>query len=253
MSNILLFINGKLGLKIVKFLASQTKVQIVGIVVNAPDKRSPNYIPQLMELSPSLQLFVYSEHLWEQADFQDVLGDTNLAVSALFGHLIPSKVIDFFGTNIVNLHPSLLPLGRGADPIAWAIIENNQQGVSIHVLEEKLDSGPIISQSQIATTFGMSAGDIYELAMDELERLFHEFIANWPAQTESEPQKGLSSYHQASELQAIRTELCQSGPDLERSLRVIQALTFADGRAARLRLDNGELWEVSLKLSRIED
>jgi len=253
MNKILLFVNGKLGLKLINFLASQTETEVAGVVVNGPEKRKSNYISQLLEISPSLRLFEYSENLWEQSEFQEILDETDLAVSALFGHVIPSKVVKFFGTNIINLHPSLLPVGRGADPIAWAIIENNRQGVSIHVLEEKLDSGPIISQSEIATTFGMTAGEIYDLAMDELARHFQEFIDMWPAQIKSDPQEGKSSYHQASELQALRAKVSEGDSDLERSLRTIQALTFADGRAARLRLSNGELWEVSLTMSRIED
>jgi len=253
MNKILLFVNGKLGLKLINFLASETETEVAGVVVNGPEKRTSNYISQLLEISPSLRLFEYSENLWEQSEFQEILDKTDLAVSALFGHVIPSKVINFFGTNIINLHPSLLPVGRGADPIAWAIIENNRQGVSIHVLEEKLDSGPIISQSEIATTFGMTAGEIYDLAMDELARHFQEFIDMWPAQIKSDPQEGKSSYHQASELQALRAKVSEGDSDLERSLRTIQALTFADGRAARLRLSNGELWEVSLTMSRIED
>lgn len=253
MKRILLFINGKLGLEIINFLSSQTDIAIVGVVANAPEKRASNYISQLRELSPFLRLFEYDENLWERSEFQEILDETDLAVSALFGHVIPSKVVKFFGSNIVNLHPSLLPLGRGADPIPWAIIENNRQGVSIHVLEEKIDTGPIISRSEIATTFGMTAGDIYELAMDELVRNFQEFIKEWPTHKKPEPQEGKSSYHQASELQTLRVEFSQGKFDLERSLRMIQALTFADGRTARIRLSNGELWEISLSMSRIED
>ena len=253
MKKILLFVNGKLGLRIIDLLLDHPDIAIVGAVVNAPEKRNSDYITQLLELSPSLQLFVYSENLWEQSEFNEILNDADLGVSVLFGHVIPTKVLEFFGSNIMNLHPSLLPLGRGADPIAWGIIENYRQGVSIHVLEEKLDSGPIISQSEITVTFGMNSGDVYELAMNELTKLFHEFIVNWPVQIKTEPQKGRSSYHQASELQALRVELSKGNHDIERALRIIQALTFADERTARLRLANGELWEVSITMSRIED
>ena len=253
MKRILLFVNGNLGLEIINFLSSQTDISIVGVVVNCPEKRTSNYISQLQELAPSLRLFDYGENLWDQSEFQEILDETDLAVSALFGHIIPSKVVKFFGSNIINLHPSLLPLGRGADPIPWAIIENNRQGVSIHVMEEKLDTGPIISQSEIATTFGMTAGDIYVLAMDELVRNFQEFIKGWPTHEKPKPQEGKSSYRQASELQTLRAKLSQGNIDLERSLRTIQALTFTDGRTARLRLSNGELWEISLSMSRVED
>ena len=103
-SSILLFVNGKLGLKIVRILASQTEIKVAGVVVNSKEKRTPNYISQLLELSPSLRLFEYSKNLWEQSEFQETLNETNLAVSALFGHIIPSKVVKIFGL-LKSLNP----------------------------------------------------------------------------------------------------------------------------------------------------
>jgi methionyl-tRNA formyltransferase len=252
-NKVLLFVNGGLGLKVINILETRTNIAIVGVVVNSPEKRNSNYISQLFELSPTLRLFEYTEDLWKQSEFQDVLNESNLAVSALFGHIIPSEIVKFFGLNIFNLHPSLLPLGRGADPIPWAIIENIRQGVTIHIVEEKLDSGPIISQSEIMVTFGQTAGEIYELAIEELVRLFQEFIENWPNIIKIESQSGASRCHNSSELRALRIKLIQGDEEIEHSLRVIQALTFSDGRTARLGLSNGELWDVSLSMIRVEE
>ena len=253
MKNILLFVNGTLGLKAIKFLTLQPDIRITGVVVNSSEKRSSDYTSDLLELSPKLRLFEYSENLWNQSEFQTVLSESNLATSALFGHIIPSEVIAVLKSNIVNLHPSLLPLGRGADPIAWAIIENRRQGVSIHVMEDKLDSGPIISQSELTVTLGMTAGEIYELAMDELLKLFKAFILCWPTKVQSNPQQGEYSYHQSAELQALRKELTQGSVEVEHALRLIQALTFTDKRTARVRFSNGELWEVSLLMNKVQD
>ena len=253
MSKALLFVNGGLGLKVIHILSSSTKITIAGVVINAPEKRNPNYISQLREVYPTLSLFEYAEDLWKKAEFQEVLSESKLAVSALFGHLIPSDVLEFFGSNILNLHPSLLPLGRGADPIAWGVIENYRQGATVHVIQEKLDSGPIIYQSEIKVAFGQTAGEIYELAIEELARLFQKFVENWPRPIELVSQKGASSYHKSADLEALRNRLMQGNEVIEYSLRVIQALTFADGRAARLRLSNGELWDVSLSMSRVEE
>jgi methionyl-tRNA formyltransferase len=253
MRNVLLFVNGKLGLGVVDSLLTQSDIKITGVVMNNSTKRSENYISALQNLSPTLQLFEYSEELSRQFDFQRVLNSSDFAISALFGHIIPSDLIKPFGPNFINLHPSLLPIGRGADPIGWAIIENKPQGVTLHVLEKELDSGPIISQHKITTTLAMTAGDIYELAMVELLRLFKEFVQSWPNVATLAPQAGESSFHKSVELRDLRNELERGSHELEKSVRIIQALTFADGRTPRLRLSNGELWEISLSMSRVVD
>jgi hypothetical protein len=99
----------------------------------------------------------------------------------------------------------------------------------------------------------MNAGEIYELAMHELERLFIELLPDWPKRVNPERQVGEPSLHQASELKALRAKILQGDLNLEHTLRIIQALTFADGRTPKLRLSNGELWEISLKMSKVKE
>lgn len=253
MKKIILFINGQLGKRVLEYVNQQPNFIISGVVLNAPEKRSSALLPNLLLEYPSLNFFEFSHNLWDQKQFNDAIKISDLAVSALFGHVIPVGVIKHFGSNIFNLHPSLLPMGRGSDPIAWALIENQKQGVTIHVVEEGLDSGPIVAQREVETTFDMSAGDIYSLAMDELFNLFKEFIQKRPTEIKYIPQEGPTSFHQTLELASLRGRLLRGAADIEQSLRMIQALSFSDGRIARLRLMNGELWEISLSMARVEE
>lgn len=237
----------------IEFVNKQTNFEISGVVLNAPEKRSSTLLPSLLLEYPTLNFFEFSENLWVQKQFEDAIKVSNLAVSALFGHIIPANVLEHFGSDIVNLHPSLLPIGRGSDPVAWALIENQKQGVTIHVVEASLDSGPIVAQREVKATFDLSAGDIYGLAMDELFKLFKDFIQKWPTEIKYVPQEGRASYHETSELASLRSDLGHGSAEIEHSLRVIQALTFSDGRSARLRLNNGELWEITLSMARVEE
>ena len=251
MRKFLLLLNGNLGLRVLRYLSAQSEVEIIGVVMNSSEKRTPSYYSELVQLTSNYTIFEYSETLWHHSEFTQVMAQSNVAVSSLFGHVIPSSVVEHFGSSIINLHPSLLPIGRGSDPIAWGVIHNKPQGVSIHELVNGLDSGPIISQSKLDVNFGMTAGEIYELAMDKLFSLFQEYIEAWPNQINSTPQEGESTFHKSSDLQDLRKELLQGIPEMERYLRIIQGLTFADGRTPLLRLSNGELWNISLSISRI--
>src|SRR3989338_4014407 len=84
-----------------------------------------------------------------------VPGDKNekcdVAVLVSYGKIITKEIIDSFKYGILNIHPSLLPALRGPSPIKSAILENLEKtGVSIMLLDEQLDHGPILVQEKIA-------------------------------------------------------------------------------------------------------
>jgi methionyl-tRNA formyltransferase len=68
-----------------------------------------------------------------------------------YGFIIEKPVIDAFPLGIVNSHFSLLPRWRGADPISYAILHGDAQtGVSIMLINEKMDEGPLLVQEHIS-------------------------------------------------------------------------------------------------------
>lgn len=71
---------------------------------------------------------------------------SRLAVLIDFGIIVAQDVIDTFPLGIVNSHFSLLPEWRGADPITFAILSGQKQtGVSLMLLVEAMDEGPLLS------------------------------------------------------------------------------------------------------------
>lgn len=66
---------------------------------------------------------------------------------ASFGKIIPQEVLDIPEKGSLNVHPSLLPLYRGASPIESAMIDDAKQtGVTIILMDSKMDHGPILNQ-----------------------------------------------------------------------------------------------------------
>lgn len=73
----------------------------------------------------------------------------SVAVLAAYGKMIPPSLLSLFAHGIVNVHPSLLPRHRGASPIQSAILSGDATtGVSLMLLDEQLDHGPIIAQEE---------------------------------------------------------------------------------------------------------
>ena len=252
MINILLFCNGSLGTRVARYIVDHQGLKITAAVVNDESKRSTPLVSELESIAKDVKVFNYSDSLWLDVEFQELMQASNLAVSVLFGHRIPAKVINHFGTNIFNLHPSLLPIGRGADPVAWSIIEDHKQGATIHVLTEELDQGSIVLQSEVKTDISMSSAVVYQMAIDELFNLFGKLVEHWPEHVHPTHQDGLSSYHKTKDLIKLRSQLLDGNHELEPAIRLIQALTYSDNREARVRFQDGTIWDVSLSLKRVD-
>jgi len=75
---------------------------------------------------------------------------------ACFSLYIPRSILDIPRLGCLNVHPSLLPANRGPDPLFWTFREGTQQtGVTIHLMDEGLDSGPIVAQEHVEVPNGI--------------------------------------------------------------------------------------------------
>jgi len=74
----------------------------------------------------------------------------DVIVVAAFGQILPRSVLDIPRLGAVNVHPSLLPCFRGASPVAAAILAGDEfSGVSIMLMDEGMDTGPVLARAQI--------------------------------------------------------------------------------------------------------
>jgi phosphoribosylglycinamide formyltransferase-1 len=77
--------------------------------------------------------------------------DVELIVLAGYMHLLTKPFLDRFPERIVNVHPSLLPAFPGAHAIDDALAAGvATTGVTVHVVDEGLDTGPVLAQREVA-------------------------------------------------------------------------------------------------------
>ena len=246
--------NGNFSLEILAYLLNYSSIEVVGIILNSSEKRTPGIIESVERLTKShgREILIVT---FEQADkVRKILESTDLGVSCLFGHVLQRDIVDLTQNRIINMHPSLLPFGRGSDPIPWAKIEGNPQGVTIHYMEEGLDSGAIVFQKPLETDLSMSAGEIYEIAMSELfkgiKQVFPRILAGDQLAKE---QSGAPSYHSSKDLIQLRVIDCFETYRVKDFINLVQALTYSDGRTAMIRDEDSTLWKITLKLTREKD
>lgn len=73
--------------------------------------------------------------------------ESDIFVVVAYGKILPQWLLALPRKGTINLHPSLLPKLRGASPIRSAILNDiRETGVTIMLLDEKMDHGPILKQ-----------------------------------------------------------------------------------------------------------
>lgn len=75
----------------------------------------------------------------------------DLLIVAAYGLILPRRVLEIPTFGCINVHASLLPAYRGASPIAAAILDGlDETGVSIMLMDEGMDTGPVLAQARQA-------------------------------------------------------------------------------------------------------
>jgi methionyl-tRNA formyltransferase len=72
--------------------------------------------------------------------------DADFIVSYGYRHILKKPVLDKFRDRAINLHISYLPWNRGADPNLHSFVDGTPKGVTIHFMDEGIDTGDIIAQ-----------------------------------------------------------------------------------------------------------
>ncbi len=77
----------------------------------------------------------------------------DLLIVAGWGEVLPEAVFAAPRLGTWNVHPSLLPSHRGADPLRWAFLEGDERfGVSIHQMVRPVDAGPVLWSTSLERT-----------------------------------------------------------------------------------------------------
>lgn len=101
-------------------------------------------------------------------------------VVAAYGRILPREVLNIPPRGIINVHPSLLPRHRGPSPVITTLLEGDQEtGVTIMVLDEGMDTGPILAQRRTRLEERESTGDLTKRLFDLGAELLLEVLPDW--------------------------------------------------------------------------
>jgi len=93
-------------------------------------------------------------------------------ISYGYRHILKKEHIENSNNPIINLHISYLPWNRGANPNYWSWIENTPKGVTIHAINEGVDTGDIFIQKEVDFNKDETLSSSYNKLKKEIESLF---------------------------------------------------------------------------------
>ncbi len=106
--------------------------------------------------------------------------EAEAAVIAAYGVLLPPQVIEGFPLGCLNIHPSLLPKHRGASPVATSILQGEDiTGVTVMLLDEGLDTGPVLSQEKVSISVNEKCGELTDRLFRRGANLLLSTLDSW--------------------------------------------------------------------------
>ena len=114
-------------------------------------------------------------------NFEDVfkfISKNSIGISIYFTKIFKKEHIEKFNL-FVNLHNSPLPKYRGVNPVNWALKNNERtHGVTLHHIDEGIDSGDIIDQEHFPINKNLEVIDVYNLCLQAGEKVIKRSILN---------------------------------------------------------------------------
>lgn len=169
--------NNRVGLETLRYLIRERETEVVGVVVHPKEKAKLS--EEIMKIASETGIrCLYGDRLHEKKEISLLRKlEPDIGISAFFGYVIRREAIACFRNGIINIHPAFLPYNRGSYPNVWSIVEGTPSGVTIHYIDEGIDTGDIIEQELVEVHPTDNGMTLYKRLEQVCCRLFKE---TWP-------------------------------------------------------------------------
>ncbi|PNR95508.1 phosphoribosylglycinamide formyltransferase [Petrotoga olearia] len=159
---------------ICKFFLKSSKISIIKLIT---DNKKAKVVERARRLAIDYEIIDYTTFK-SKKEYNDYLFgrlkdlDFDLIVLAGYMRILPGYIVRYYANRIINIHPSLLPKYPGLRSIERAY--NNKEeytGITIHYVEEKVDTGRIILQKELKVEKNWDLTKLEE----EIHKLEHQY------------------------------------------------------------------------------
>jgi methionyl-tRNA formyltransferase len=194
------FVGNQNGLQLLNFGLNQEITTVSAIYVTESLYNSNLEYFKIIELEYRARIKVIAS-IWQEQDFKILLGiDPHFIFLIYWPFILPTEFLNTFKVPIINTHLSYLPFNRGKNPNVWPIIRDTPAGVSLHLVDSKIDSGDILSRKIIEVDALDTGKTLHLKLISALDSLFREIypslIMNEVAPIRNETSKEDLNYSQ---------------------------------------------------------
>lgn len=145
------------------------------IAAVASNRRDARALARVNVPTASFELDDYADRAARDAAMASWLAEhgVRLVVLAGYMHVLTPAFLDRFPDAIVNVHPSLLPSFPGAHAVEEQLAAGvTESGATVHIVDEGVDSGPILAQERVPVL----EGDTPETLHERIKQVEHELL-----------------------------------------------------------------------------
>lgn len=106
--------------------------------------------------------------------------EADVLITAAYGKIIPQALLDIPQKGCLNIHASVLPFWRGAAPVAYSILSNQGQGLSIMRMDAGMDTGDIIMTDSIGNIDHHTTQSLLDLLSKRAGPMIVDVLKQWP-------------------------------------------------------------------------
>lgn len=172
----------------------------------------------------------------------------DLIIVVAFGQIIPQSILDIPPKGCINAHPSLLPRHRGATPWQEALLQGDTiTGVTIMLMDAKMDHGPIVAQEECAITSYETTLSLEDKTAEIGIPLLITTIEKWLAETGTLVVQNHSqaTYSRLLKKDSGRIDWSKSAREIERMIRALEPWpgTWTEWQCKRIKILKAHLNE----------
>ena len=108
------------------------------------------------------------------------LRNVDLVITFNYRHILKKNILKKLKRPAINLYISYLPFNKGCHPNFWSFVENSPKGVTIHEINEGVDTGPIIYRKKIFFNINKKKNDDFfktnKILLFEIQKLFNKKV-----------------------------------------------------------------------------
>lgn len=174
-----------------------------------------------------------------------------------FGAILKQKVLDTVAGQVLNIHPSLLPLYRGPAPVVQTILDGaTETGVSLMEIDAKMDHGPLLATERIPLRGDEMPEELYRILTTKGVHLFLEHISDYLDETlEMLPQNDAeATVTHFVKKDDGRLDFTKPAEQLEREIRAYHGWprSFTEFRGKRLIVEKAHLEGGKLRFDLVQ-